>query len=757
MGLLLEAIKTPSESRVFKLRVTDDDIKDGVVYSIIEREMDTFYEREVKQFSLGDEDIRVIEGLHTTTIETNVTAGKFAAKYFYRILKKLNDVVIGYTDFVYVSTSPTNVEDLDVDYENSTLDGNNLPIELCLKWNTPDIIENNFHLGSYVVYHCMSPRGRGKWSEWARIKGLSTFPMTGASTDYLPKEAKTIKIKTPQMSDNSNPYDMRFAIVSLDTNMQLQSRFSNILTLSMDGVSSGVVSSGGNLQVNHYVKGAYDLDELKVSLHFTADSFEDDTAVFISASNNAPLLRGGYKEIHAYDITANRGLKSWFTAKVHIDLFVNQKFEIRVYDEEANKWTQVAATYNQDNNYVSFTMRTISNFVLLLKNPSADKKKEYDDIVREKFSKYTTKIIKALPSWFKIRRNPVESKGAYFLEAIGLELEEMEFVLGYAYEQTHLITADVDQIDIVYKAKLPDIVTDRTDINIKTSQFVLSRAYSLEDFFRSDQLNSVRPKTFYNNTFVVDHEDNTMYVKKAYDKTKLLEYGQVKLDIFDSKKEIVSTIDLELKLHHVWNFFDEFGLLLDTPRLPEEVNAKYKERLLDVFKNESNSTRTGLVNGIAREVGIRRTAVWQDTSQDFIIRDQMVPLNLIRVNDKPFPVSLIFLTSEDHIVLKAGMQYVPPNSEVTYVTGIEMHTFHSNEDHIFDQQLYNPNGTATNLFKHYVESIKRQVPVEWGQFRWDEGFWDIADEKMSGYGFLPTILDGEFTGFRSYKGNKLKA
>ena len=54
----------------------------------------------------------------------------------------------------------------------------------------------------------------------------------------------------------------------------------------------------------------------------------------------------------------------------------------------------------------------------------------------------------------------------------------------------------------------------------------------------------------------------------------------------------------------VSNEMDYFGSLLDLKRLPEERNDSYKERLLDVYVHRANSTYTGLINGITRELNL---------------------------------------------------------------------------------------------------------------------------------------------------------
>jgi hypothetical protein len=58
------------------------------------------------------------------------------------------------------------------------------------------------------------------------------------------------------------------------------------------------------------------------------------------------------------------------------------------------------------------------------------------------------------------------------------------------------------------------------------------------------------------------------------------------------------------ELHQVSNELDDFGLLLDLKRLEEENNRSYKQRLFDVFVNRANSSYTGLINGITRELGL---------------------------------------------------------------------------------------------------------------------------------------------------------
>lgn len=54
----------------------------------------------------------------------------------------------------------------------------------------------------------------------------------------------------------------------------------------------------------------------------------------------------------------------------------------------------------------------------------------------------------------------------------------------------------------------------------------------------------------------------------------------------------------------IFNEFDRHGILLGLLRIDQERNAKYKQRLLDVFVNRAGSTHRGLINGITRELGL---------------------------------------------------------------------------------------------------------------------------------------------------------
>jgi hypothetical protein len=79
--------------------------------------------------------------------------------------------------------------------------------------------------------------------------------------------------------------------------------------------------------------------------------------------------------------------------------------------------------------------------------------------------------------------------------------------------------------------------------------------------------------------------------------------------------------------YSVFNEFDSQGLLLGLPRLLDEKNTAYKQRILDVFVHRANSTYRGLINGITRELGL----TIQDTLE--IVSSTSMPWPAIKFQD----------------------------------------------------------------------------------------------------------------------------
>lgn len=362
-----------------------------------------------------------------------------------------------------------------------------------------------------------------------------------------------------------------------------------------------------------------------------------------------------------------------------------------------------------------------------------------------KFAKYTSLILNALPHWFKMRKGSADSIGARFLNIAGLKLDDIRYVLDYAYQQTKITEADVDQVDFCYKAiiPMPLKVSDIKQINAYGSG--LKRASSLKEFFGIDQNIKTRNLNTMN-TWYGDEKRNIVYVRNKFNVDAIYMNGHLDY-VIDGESYTQPLIP-----HHVWNFFDEFGLLLCCPRIPEEPNIEYKKRILDVFLNPSNSSRDGLINGIVRELGLRRNLVWKNPRIDLELTDAMIALNSIKVNGAFFDISRIYITEAETVLLKGDTNNDGTPVDVTYAYGLEMHKLWNENDIKLKNELFTVDHKPKSELKHYIDILNAECPIFWNNFKWNEHYWDPNNYNVSGYGTIPTLMDGSVQGFKNYKG-----
>ena len=130
-----------------------------------------------------------------------------------------------------------------------------------------------------------------------------------------------------------------------------------------------------------------------------------------------------------------------------------------------------------------------------------------------------------------------------------------------------------------------------------------------------------------------------------------------------------------------WNSLDEFGVTLGLARIKGETNTSYKARLLDVYTNKADSTRSGIINGIARELGV-------DSS-------------LVTIN--------------------TFYELMDPNSA---------------------ENILNTDGNAINTkLEDYADEVYKHSPMFFGDIIADESYWDMTDEDGTGYSYLPHTWD----------------
>jgi hypothetical protein len=146
---------------------------------------------------------------------------------------------------------------------------------------------------------------------------------------------------------------------------------------------------------------------------------------------------------------------------------------------------------------------------------------------------------------------------------------------------------------------------------------------------------------------------------------------------------INGTKHYEYSLHHIWNAFDEFGLLLGIGRLYGERNTAFKERILDVFRKPGNSTKQGLNNAISRELGLNSNEVKIDEFAD----------------------------------------------------------------RAFRKSLLNSDGSPSRKLSNYVNRVNKILGFTWDNMSWGEAYWRSIEEDHMGLEYLPHVWNASTKGW----------
>ncbi len=375
------------------------------------------------------------------------------------------------------------------------------------------------------------------------------------------------------------------------------------------------------------------------------------------------------------------------------------------------------------------------------------------------FAKYTEKIRSMLPFWFQMKKQPNDSLGLQFLNFFGMEFDDIKKIMEYAYRQTKIDSTDEKFVDIVYRAMLPtyfdmtefvaDDVVKPKKINkaiaVIGDTIPLIKTDKLYNFFQLHINYELDNAIFEPDYYFVDMERKILYTRIPFGGNIEKPNGEISLTLKDGS---VQTYDLSI--HHVWNFFDEFGALLSCPRLYGEKNHEYKQRILDVFRNPANSTKLGIANGISRELGMRVHKTWVDPTEEFIIKEKMVLVNEIKVGDEVVDLDDVYVTPEGYIVLNSRAYDTRTNIDVSYICGVEIRALTDHTDNKFSNETIKANGMPTDLMLGYVSNIKQNSSVLWNDFKYNEGMWvkdDSEYENKETFGFVPATYDSNIKGF----------
>lgn len=254
--------------------------------------------------------------------------------------------------------------------------------------------------------------------------------------------------------------------------------------------------------------------------------------------------------------------------------------------------------------------------------------------------------------------------GTSVLNAIsGRWADEIEALIKkYGFEQ-YINTANVDQR---YKAYQTDISSVDYLVTIGNGGLEVPRTSSLFDFY---QLDADEDGVY------IDTVANKLYSNKLYDDFVINgdEFSQIEVP--------------------TWNWFDEFGMIVDLYRIKGEDNSRFKQRILDVYRNKPGVTMTRFKFALRRELDL-----WNEAGST-------------------------------------------PNSNTGGATP-DIFEIHDIENMVGGATPYMSfDSMPTDRFEDLVDELIDKYPILWGHFKYGHAFWDSTGADNSAIKYLPHRYD----------------
>lgn len=306
---------------------------------------------------------------------------------------------------------------------------------------------------------------------------------------------------------------------------------------------------------------------------------------------------------------------------------------------------------------------------------------EIDKPVMAPLYRSTARALDKLPEWMAMREidnRPVsfglatpDTTGAKLVNSLmGEWVDKIASDLSYLNLQLFIDTVDLNQPDWVYE--YPTMVEGETlerfcRVVDASTGYELAQAGDLDEFFLAGSDTDI---------YFWAEAERVIFTRKQYDELHIYRsvyYGPVTTGI----------------QHHIWNYVDDIGVLVDLSRLPGETNEVYRKRIKDVYINTPGPGIESFKQAIRRELDL-----WQ--------------------SEGATPDSF----------------YEGATPEVLEITDLEL-----------DPVYMSPRGIPTDKFRKLVESLAKEYPTTWGRFYWGKAIWDAAGKKYAGYNILPTIFD----------------
>ena len=249
--------------------------------------------------------------------------------------------------------------------------------------------------------------------------------------------------------------------------------------------------------------------------------------------------------------------------------------------------------------------------------------------------------------------------GSHLINALAGEwLDDIEHQIDYLKMQQYISTADTGQVAWLYLSnEVPTKI-----YQIEGDGIALARTASLEEFY--DVLDT-------EDAFWWDEFKGLLYTNQQYDELT------INGEVFDQVPQ------------RIWNWFDEFGALVDLNRLYLESNESYKNRILDVYINQPGAGVDAFKLALRRELNI-----WN-----------------------------VYGSTPDS-------DFSGATPTVLEIADLEQH-----------DDFVDPDGMPKQRFIDLIQYLAEQFPVTWGYFLWDKSVFDVGGADNKGFGLLPYRFD----------------
>ena len=190
------------------------------------------------------------------------------------------------------------------------------------------------------------------------------------------------------------------------------------------------------------------------------------------------------------------------------------------------------------------------------------------------------------PSWMKLQDKESNFQ-QYQNYSLNTEMDKLYEDKTYAQQQLFINRADTEQRFISFIVDVEDFHTDAGEQLTKELTTDTFAEYKGKEY--SIVFNQVEFFTRYDNVFYYDTDKQLLHFPRNFGK-----------DLKIYHENAYHYIDEEVKLteNHIWNSFDEIGLLMGIERFPLENNENFKERILNVRSHRHGADKIGLSNAI---------------------------------------------------------------------------------------------------------------------------------------------------------------